>query len=100
MPNSSDALRRWLGLFFLAIAFGMLIWGQMVLKDKLHGIGFLVYWTGCFFFTFAAIITALLDMRATRKRARREQQDLLRKTLDDLGQDATELKHNKQRDNR
>ena len=84
MPSSADALRRWFGLFFLAMAFGMLIWGQTVLQNKLHGVAFLVYWCCCFLFTFAAIFTALLDMRATRKRARAEQQDLLERTLSQL----------------
>jgi len=87
MPSSADALRRWFGLAFLALAFGMLIWGQTVLRDKLHGVPFLVYWCVCFLFTFAAIVTALLDMRATRKRARAEQEDLLRRTLHDIDPD-------------
>ena len=84
MPSSADALRRWCGLLFLALAFGMLVWGQTVLRDKLSGVAFLIYWSVCFVFTFAAIITALLDMRATRKRARAEQQELLRRTLDEI----------------
>lgn len=84
MPSSADALRRWLGLFFLAIAFGMLIWGRTVLANTLRGAGFLIYWAFCFLFTFAAIVTALLDIRATRKRARTEQAELLRKTLDEI----------------
>lgn len=87
MPSSADALRRWCGLLFLALAFGMLIWGQTVLRDKLSGVAFLVYWSICFVLTFAAIITALLDMRITRKRARAEQQELLRKTLEELEED-------------
>ena len=48
MPTPADALRRWLGLFCLTMAAGMLIWGQTVLKPLLEGIGFLLYWAGCF----------------------------------------------------
>lgn len=86
MPSSADALRRWFGLFFLAVAFGMLIWGQTVLRERLQQTPalFLGYWGICFLVTFAAIFTALLDMRATRKRARREQKELLQRTLNEI----------------
>ncbi len=84
MPTSADALRRWLGLLFLALAFGLLVWGQTVLKDRLKGVSFLVYWACCFLFTLAAIVTALLDVRATRRRAKEEQDELLQKTLEEI----------------
>ena len=84
MPNSADALRRWCGLLFLLLAFGLLIWGQTVLRDSLHGVAFFIYWFFCFLFTFAAIITALLDVRATRKRARKEQEELVARTLREI----------------
>jgi hypothetical protein len=92
MPNSADAMRRWFGLFFLAISFGFLVWGQTVLRDRLTGVAFLVYWFFCFLFTMAAIVTALLDMRATRKRARQEQEDLIQRTLHELDSDPPEEK--------
>src|SRR5213593_3608536 len=47
MQTPADALRRWLGLFCLTMAGGMLIWGQTVLKPHLEGFGFLSYWAGC-----------------------------------------------------
>jgi hypothetical protein len=84
MPNSADALRRWFGLLFLALAFGFLVWGQTVLRDRLTGVSFVIYWFFCFFFTVAAIITALLDVRATRKRARQEHEELIQRTLDEI----------------
>ena len=86
MPNSADSMRRWLGLLFLALAFGTLIWGQTVLRTRLeqHPTLFVLYWGGCFLLTFAAIVTALLDVRATRKRAQREQEDLVQRTLHDI----------------
>jgi len=92
MANAADALRRWFGLMFLALAFGMLIWGRTVLDDKLRGLSFLIYWCICFLFTFAAIFTALLDMRATRKRARAEQQNLLQRTLEEIDRKSREEK--------
>jgi hypothetical protein len=86
MPNSADALRRWFGLFFLAVAFGMLIWGQTVFRTRLeqHLKWFVFYWCGCFMMTGAAIFTALIDMRATRKRARAEHDDLVQRTLEEI----------------
>lgn len=89
MPNTADAWRRWFGLLFLALAFGMLIWGRMVLHDTLRGIPFLLYWSVCFLFTLAAIVTALLDMRATRKKARVEHEQLLRRTLDEIDRESS-----------
>jgi hypothetical protein len=90
MPTSADALRRWLGLFFLAVAFGMLIWGQTVLEEVLerNRVLFVIYWSFCFLLTVGAIVTALLDMRATRKRARHEHEQLLRRTMDDIDREA------------
>ena len=90
MPNSADALRRWFGLFFLALAFGMLIWGHAVLNERLqrNPAAFVFYWFFCFLFTLAAIVTALLDMRATRKRARQEQEELLQRTLDEIDRES------------
>ena len=88
MPNSADSMRRWLGLLFLALAFGFLVWGQAVLRDRLKGVAFLLYWFCCFLFTIAAIIVALLDVRATRKRARSEHEDLVQRTLDEIDRNA------------
>ena len=84
MPTSADSLRRWLGLLFLALSFGFLVWGQTVLRDSLRGTAFLVYWGFCFFLTLAAIVTALLDLRVTRKRAQREHEELIRRTLTEI----------------
>ena len=84
MGDSAAARRRWFGLLFLALAAGMLIWGETVLKPHLNGVGFLLYWLSCFVVTGLAIITALLDMRATRRRIQEEQRDLLERTWKDI----------------
>ncbi len=83
MPNSADALRRWLGMFCLAMAAGMLIWGRTVLQPHLTGVGFVCYWLGCFTFTFAAIFVAMLDLRTLRRRAQEQHRELIRRTLDE-----------------
>ena len=83
MPDmdSADAMRRWLGLFCLTVAAGMLIWGQTILKPILEGWLYIAYWTFCFIFTFGAILIALLDIRALRRRTQREHKELLERTL-------------------
>ena len=83
-------MRRWLGLLFLALSFGLLVWGQTVLRDRLKGTAFLAYWGFCFLFTFAAIVIALLDIRATRRRVQRAHEELIERTLKELDQESGE----------
>ena len=84
MAQPADARRRWLGMFCLTMAAGMLTWGLIVLGSHLQGYWFLLYWAVCFLFTIAALFIALLDMRAVRRRMRSEQQDLLHSTLAEI----------------
>jgi hypothetical protein len=84
MADSADARRRWFGLLFLTLAAGMLIWGQTLLRSWLKGWLFVGYWLICFLLTALAILIAILDMRATRRRTRAEQHDLLERTWKDL----------------
>jgi len=88
MNNSVDAWRRWLGMFSLAVASGMLIWGHTILASYLKGIGFLIYWALCFLFTIASIVIALLDVRAMLRNIRNERKALLRRALKDIKQSA------------
>jgi hypothetical protein len=83
-------MRRWFGLFFLAMAFAMLIWGQTVFRSRLekHASLFVFYWCACFLMTGAAIVTALLDMRATRRRAREEHDNLVQRTIEEIDREA------------
>ena len=90
MLDSADALRRWLGAFCLAVAAGMLIWGQTILKPQLDGLIFLFYWFACFTFTMAAIVIALLDVRALRRRTRDEQRKLMERTLEQVDRERKE----------
>jgi hypothetical protein len=84
MPaNPADARRRWFGVFFLLIAAGMLIWGQTILIPYLEGAGFVVYWLSCMAFTGLALVTALLDIWAVRRRTREQQRDLLQRIFDE-----------------
>ena len=84
MADAATARRRWFGLFFLACAGGMLIWGETLLKPWLTGGWFLLYWFGCFLATGLAIVAALADMRATQRRLQDEQRELLTRTWQDI----------------
>jgi len=82
--NNAQAWRRWFGVAFLALSFGMLVWGQTVLKPKLDGVGYVLYWTVCFLLTFLALVTALLDIWCVRRKQRKEHLNLLEKTFTEL----------------
>lgn len=81
--NTAQAWRRWFGLFFLAVSFGMLVWGQTFLQDRLAGASYLLYWSVCFFFTFLAVTTALLDILLVRRQTRIDRKELLKRAFVD-----------------
>lgn len=84
MFTSEDARRRWFGILFLILAGGMLIWGETVFRSRLRGVAFIAYWLVCFVFVMLAMVTALLDLRAMRRRTRDQQRDLFQQTLEDI----------------
>ena len=88
MALDPNARRRWFGALVLVIAFGMLIGGQTVLKEKLEGLGFMLYWLICFIFTALAILVAVLDARALQRRTRQQQHDLFESTLREIEAEA------------
>ena len=86
--RSAQAWRRWFGLLFLALSFGMLVWGQTFLKTRLTGAAYLLYWSVCFLFTLLAIATALLDILLVRRQVRSERREMLRKSFLEPGSPA------------
>ncbi len=88
MISPVDERRRWFGVFFLLVAVGMLIWGLTWLQARLTGLAFVAYWLGCLGFTGLALLTALLDARAVRRRLREENRELFRRTMDGAGAEA------------
>src|SRR5881394_37667 len=81
MLNSATALRRWMGAFCLAVASGMLIWGNTLLQPYLAGNWFLVYWLVFLVFTSGAIGIGLLDFFALRHSLKMEQKEMLSRVL-------------------
>jgi hypothetical protein len=80
--------RRWVGLVALGGAVLMLVAGVTVLKTRLDAVEFLIYWLSCAGLTGVAIVTALVDMRATRYQLRQEKRELLEATIDGIAREA------------
>lgn len=59
----------------------MLFAGETILKQRLDPLGTLVYWTGCFLATIAAIMCALLDLGRSFRESHSEQRELLEETV-------------------
>ena len=81
MAMDATMRRRWFGAVVLLSALAMLILGDTVFKGRLSGLGYLLYWLGCFALTALAMAVAFMDARALQSRARQEQRDLLEKTF-------------------
>ena len=88
MALDATTRRRWFGALVLLAALGMLIGGETVLKGKLDGLAFIIYWLVCFGFTGLAILIAILDARALRRRTHQEQHDLFDTTLKQIETEA------------
>ena len=59
----------------------MLVGGETTLKGRLRDLGFVVYWLICVGSTGLAVVVALLDVWALRRRTRDEQRELFEATL-------------------
>lgn len=96
MAEKSDMVRRWLGAFFLLSALVMLVAGETALNERLrsHPWEFVIFWLACFAFVGLALLMAMLDMAAVRRRVRREERELLESTMRQITE-AKALKENK-----
>jgi hypothetical protein len=88
MGLDATARRRWFGALMLLCALGLLVIGETVLKGRLEGMTFLMYWMLCFVFTGLAVVTAYFDARALQTKTRREARELLENTLNKIQRDA------------
>ena len=84
MALDATARRRWLGAIALGVALAMLLCGETWLKEKLKHLAFICYCLVCFCLTCLAILIALLDARALRRRTTREHHDLFEATLKEI----------------
>jgi membrane-bound ClpP family serine protease len=62
----------------LVICVVMLVLGSTLLRDRLHGAQFLIYWSWCFLAAILSAVVALLDMSLIRRASRRGKRELFR----------------------
>ena len=93
MAEKRDVVRRVLGAIFLLASLVMLILGETRLNERLqsHPLEFLIFWLTCFVFVGLALLTALLDMGAVRRRVQRDERELVERTLHEIAE-AEDLK--------
>ena len=80
--------RRWFGGTTLAIAAGMLVMGESLLKGRLTDLNFMLYWLICFTLTLIAIVIAFLDLHFVQRETRREHHELLRNAINEIEHEA------------
>jgi hypothetical protein len=90
MVLDATARRRWFGAMVLALALGMLLAGDSVLKGSQNPFLFLAYWLVCFVLTGVAVLVAFRDVRALHERTRLENRELLESTLKEIETEAHE----------
>jgi membrane protein implicated in regulation of membrane protease activity len=68
----------------LFAAVGMVVAGETVLQGRMGDLAFVGYWMVCLVLTALAVLVALLDARALRRRSREESRQLLQATLKEI----------------
>ena len=84
MLSSAASRRPRRGLLCLSIAAFMLLGGQTVFDSYLTGLGFLLYWLVCFFFTIASIGVAILDLRTLNRQSHSLREQIIDESFSDL----------------
>jgi hypothetical protein len=72
---------RVLSGIWLCLAVILIIVGQTVWRDRLSGVGFLIFWSSCFLSAIFAAVCALLDLWTIRRETRIENRRLFHETL-------------------
>ena len=72
---------RVLSGIWLCLAVILIIVGQTVWRDRLSGMGFLIFWLSCFLSAILAAVCALLDLWTIRRETRLENRRLFHETL-------------------
>ena len=72
MTTQVDPVHRWRSLFCLAIAAGMMHWGDSFLRPVLRGWFAVAYWGTCVLFATFTVIFGIRDIRAVRHGVRLE----------------------------
>jgi hypothetical protein len=72
---------RVLSGIWLCLAVILIIVGQTIWRDRLSGMGFLIFWSSCFLSAIFAAVCALLDLWTIRRETRIENRRLFQETL-------------------
>jgi hypothetical protein len=88
MALDATTRRRWFGAGVLLTALAMLLCGETLLKGRLGGLVFVLYWLICFALAGLAILIAVSDVRALQRRTVQEQRDLFEATLKQIETEA------------
>jgi hypothetical protein len=88
MALDATARRRWLGAAALLGALAMVVAGQSVLAGRLNAVAFFAYWLVCLGLTGAAIVVAVLDVRAIQRKILGEQRNFVQSTLKEIENEA------------
>jgi len=70
---------RTLGTIFITVCVAMIVCGETLLKDDLHGPQFVLYWTWCFLITLLAGITAAVDLICVRRMGKKTRRELFQR---------------------
>jgi hypothetical protein len=82
--SARTKIRRVIIAGLLGMVVVLIVLGQTAAVGRLGPLATLVYWLTCLVVTFGAILLALVDLLKTLGETRREEQELLRATLDQI----------------
>jgi hypothetical protein len=88
MSQDVNRRRRWFGAGCIVGAVALLVLGETVFKERLHGAGFVLYWLACVVLTALAMLVALADAGAQLARTRSEHRELIEHTIQEIQEDA------------
>lgn len=74
-------MQRWRGMLYLALSFAMMMWGQLVLNDRLSGIAFTIFWGVCFALASTAVVFGVLSVRGVLRETKSERNASLRRAM-------------------
>lgn len=70
---------RWIAALLLIVCLGMLVLGNTLWKEDLHGPRFALFWSWCFLLASIAIVAALGDLWLLGRTYRRQRRELFRR---------------------
>lgn len=81
MMNSPESMQRWRAMFFLAVSFAMMMWGQLAWQEHLSGVAFVIFWGVCFALAITAVVFGVLSVRGVLRETRLERASSLRRAM-------------------